>query len=185
MDLKVCKTCKAEKGIEEFYKTPSGRHGSCKDCRNLKNKEYKKSNPDRMLKTYRAWYEKNKVKHSERRKAYYVANKEKMNRNSKEWYRKNKPKAAKLMRELRLKGYGITQSQYDSMLVTQNNKCASCYRKFSTNLPPVVDHDHNLGHVRGLLCRPCNLAEGFLKTIPAVRGLLRYMEKNELFYPVL
>ena len=55
--------------------------------------------------------------------------------------------------------YGITLEQYRTMSDTQNDKCAIC--KDTTKL--VVDHCHNTGAVRGLLCNNCNRGIGYLK----------------------
>lgn len=53
--------------------------------------------------------------------------------------------------------YGITKAQYDAMLVAQNNCCFICGQ-----VPPpktkrlCVDHDHNTGQIRRLICDRCN-----------------------------
>lgn len=52
----------------------------------------------------------------------------------------------------RYQKYGLTLEAYEEMLAAQNGLCAICKR-----VPPVhVDHDHESGAVRGLLCRHCN-----------------------------
>src|ERR1035437_2799340 len=58
--------------------------------------------------------------------------------------------------------YGITPDQYKAMLKFQNNRCAIC-RKFETTRNKRgtlyrlgVDHNHQTGKVRGLLCMSCN-----------------------------
>lgn len=62
--------------------------------------------------------------------------------------------------------YGITQSDYETMLKNQNNSCAIC----KTTVPGYdnfcIDHCHKTGRVRGLLCRRCNLAIGHLNDDP-------------------
>ncbi len=52
----------------------------------------------------------------------------------------------------RAKRYRIGKPQWDKMLFEQKNKCALCQRN-----PEVVDHCHNSGVVRGLLCNVCNV----------------------------
>lgn len=47
---------------------------------------------------------------------------------------------------------------YKSIALRQCEKCAICKAAFSVN--PDVDHDHETGIVRGLLCRRCNLLLG-------------------------
>lgn len=55
--------------------------------------------------------------------------------------------------------YGISPGVYEDMLRDQDNKCRICKQ----HKPLVVDHDHNTGEVRGLLCHLCNRAIGFLQ----------------------
>ena len=62
-------------------------------------------------------------------------------------------------RSARLLGsYGITASDYAVMLKRQGNACALCKKRRPGNSGGrfAVDHDHNTGQVRGLLCRACN-----------------------------
>lgn len=56
--------------------------------------------------------------------------------------------------------YGITMDQYEVMLLTQGGTCAICGESPEKL---VVDHCHDTGAVRGLLCDFCNKALGFLK----------------------
>jgi Recombination endonuclease VII len=63
--------------------------------------------------------------------------------------------------------YGITEEQYDAMLLAQGNKCAICKKDEATCIGNgegrrrlAVDHDHATGAVRGLLCTPCNNSLG-------------------------
>lgn len=80
-------------------------------------------------------------------------------------YRKRHPGAARLaQRRYKFKHvYGITEEQYDQMLIEQAGVCKLC------GGPPIgrglrlhVDHDHATGKVRGLLCSKCNTALGLL-----------------------
>jgi len=58
--------------------------------------------------------------------------------------------------------YGITLDDYNQMLTEQNDCCAICkttepggkHGKF------MVDHCHDTGKVRGLLCKRCNIGLG-------------------------
>lgn len=49
------------------------------------------------------------------------------------------------------------------MLEAQGNKCAICGRVPGKNKRLGVDHDHNIGEIRGLLCAQCNHAIGLLQ----------------------
>ena len=68
-------------------------------------------------------------------------------------------------REQKLKkNYGLSIADYNAMLEKQKGKCLVCgqYRKL------VVDHCHEKGHVRGLLCSDCNAGLGFFRDNPTV-----------------
>jgi len=54
--------------------------------------------------------------------------------------------------------YGITVEEYDEMFITQDERCLICNNKSKKRLS--VDHDHNTGKVRGLLCSKCNTGIG-------------------------
>lgn len=56
--------------------------------------------------------------------------------------------------------YNMTTSDYAQILESQNGTCAICSKVNSDGKALVVDHDHNTGAVRGLLCRRCNTALG-------------------------
>lgn len=72
--------------------------------------------------------------------------------------------------------YGITIEQYNSLLLAQNKVCAICEKLESIKSrdgvirPLAVDHDHDTGKVRGLLCSACNSGVGYFKESP---GLLK------------
>lgn len=54
------------------------------------------------------------------------------------------------------KTYGITGEEYDYLYQQQNGKCAICQRATGARKRLAVDHNHETGAVRGLLCGPCN-----------------------------
>lgn len=51
--------------------------------------------------------------------------------------------------------FGITPEQYIEMLKSQGGRCAICRRE-PAKINLSVDHDHDTGKIRGLLCPPCN-----------------------------
>jgi hypothetical protein len=80
--------------------------------------------------------------------------------------------------------YGLDSETFDSLLLVQNNQCAICKKDFLQNSllhrdGPHVDHDHNTGVVRGLLCVSCNNGLGrFKDNSQYLRQAANYLESN-------
>lgn len=68
--------------------------------------------------------------------------------------------STRLAKKYRYKKYGITEEIYKKIKSEQNGVCCVCGEKntYSRNL--VIDHDHETGKIRGLLCTLCNLSLG-------------------------
>lgn len=62
-------------------------------------------------------------------------------------------------RKATLARYGLVESDYQAMLLRQRDCCAGCGEHFG-GTTPVIDHHHETGRVRGLLCHHCNWAVG-------------------------
>lgn len=85
-------------------------------------------------------------------------------------------------RERRIKHrYGITIAEYDALVEAQGGKCAICKQPPSNQNTRAhwdgklcVDHDHETGTVRGLLCNDCNLAVGYAKSEATARSMVEY-----------
>lgn len=60
--------------------------------------------------------------------------------------------------------YGITSEQYNQMFLQQEGCCAICGKHQSEFKRALcVDHNHETGEIRGLLCSKCNLGLGNFK----------------------
>lgn len=81
--------------------------------------------------------------------------------------------------------YGISQEEYDHILLEQNGVCAICGNKEnhihkSGKLKDLaVDHCHNSKKVRGLLCLNCNQGLGrFQDSIENLQRAIDYLRKS-------
>lgn len=110
-------------------------------CRNSKT-DKKKYNKD--------YYAANKKALVEYSRAYYHSHKEDTVREHRAWARGIKAR------------FGITPADYDKMYREQKGRCLICFAHQSelrTRL--AIDHDHEAGQIRGLLCGPCNTKLGW------------------------
>lgn len=90
---------------------------------------------------------------------------EKYRESSRKSYRRNIQKRRDYERKRACEKYGINVGDFERLLEEQNGKCSICEVKFSPirgdqNLRPRIDHCHDTGRVRGLLCNRCNRAIG-------------------------
>jgi hypothetical protein len=103
------------------------------------------------------------------------------------WAAENKERALETQRRRTLpQTYGITYEEYEQMLADQNGVCAICgkdepneHGRTGKKFRLSVDHCHDTGVVRGLLCQKCNRALGLLNDSPellqsAIDYLLRH-----------
>ena len=74
--------------------------------------------------------------------------------------------------------YGLSEEEYRYLFIKQNNKCDICGESFDSTIP-VVDHNHNTGVVRGLLCSKCNTLLGMAKdNISILENAIIYLKKE-------
>ena len=100
--------------------------------------------------------EKNRLKNIEWRKN----NREKCCKATANWRVRNPKYDENLKLKIR---YGITPEQYANLLVCQNGRCAICgneetakHNRSRKVQKLAVDHCHETGKIRGLLCQDCN-----------------------------
>lgn len=80
-----------------------------------------------------------------------------------------------------MRTYLINQSIYEHLLLMQGGHCALCPatvsgRKYDQHL--IVDHDHEAGDVRGLVCHHCNIMLGGAKdNIATLQNAISYLSK--------
>lgn len=80
------------------------------------------------------------------------------------------------LREYHVKAYyGISPEEYNALLQKQSGRCAICEQPPKKTLH--VDHCHETGRVRGLLCHFCNIGLGhFGEDIERMKRAIRYLE---------
>ena len=68
--------------------------------------------------------------------------------------------------------YGITLQEYNEMSTLQNHQCSICGKKMDVDGTQDkrlhVDHCHDTGKVRGLICKCCNVGLGEMKHDPQI-----------------
>ncbi len=123
----------------------------------------------------------------EYKKKYYLKNRDKILTDKKyssknkqyrrEYYLKNKSKS----QELHLKNtYNLTIDDYNKIFDEQKGCCKICEKhqsEFKAKL--AVDHCHQTGKIRGLLCNNCNRGLGHLKdSVLLLKKAIKYIKNN-------
>ena len=121
--------------------------------------------------------------------AYRKRNTEKHLKQAREYYYRTR----RQQKNKRLMGrYGVSIEWYEAQLLKQENKCAGCNQpEKATNSRTgvlfglAVDHDHETGKVRGLLCAHCNAILGAIEahrdTVAQLLTYLKLYGKDDLF----
>jgi superfamily II DNA helicase RecQ len=147
---KFCPRCKEEKYFSVFGKDSTKTSGLSSYC--------KPCAISNRLKNYKNSIEKEKEK-------------------LKQYYKKNKEKS----RSYSLKNlYGLTLEQFEEMKNAQEGSCKIC-KTHESNLKRrlFVDHCHETGYVRGLLCQSCNTMIGNAKdNILVLQSAINYLSSK-------
>lgn len=140
---KSCTVCGHVKALEEFSKDKrnrSGRAARCKLCVQASAKKWAEDNRDRYNELQRGYGRRQSVK-------LYRRN----------WYLR--------------KHHGVDHAWYESKLEAQGGVCAICGGPPNTKDGFFhIDHDHQTGKLRDLLCQFCNTGLGSMKEDEVVLG---------------
>lgn len=140
MDTKPCIKCAA---VDRY------KDGRCKPCAIIGAKKWEMANPKRRKEKHKEWREKN----SEKCAVY-----------QKTWRKANQDRLRKYAKKKTLWLYELTVAEYEAMFAKQNGLCKICRKEKAT----AVDHCHETGKIRGLLCLACNKGLGFFRDNPVV-----------------
>lgn len=144
MSTKWCGGCEDNLPTNAFYSNKAAYDGlssRCKECCKKYDKQRRLQHPDIVKASVQRKLER------ERQDPVRLAKRDLRNR------------------RYELKQYGLTVEDYDTMFDTQGGVCAICGEPPVNGARLVVDHDHETGKVRGLLCSPCNTAVGRLDAV--------------------
>lgn len=185
MTSKTCTKCGEEKPLEEFSKNRKSKDGlrcRCKDCEKQPQHLKKLVNhyPVASTKCSKCGKKKDAAE-------FYVAPTMKSGLSS--YCKKCHKATAKVYyntdrkRELWLRHeYGITVEQYETMLKAQNGGCAICGSTTSGGKGKhfAIDHNHETGKVRALLCNGCNRGLGFFDDDPdRLEAATKYLREHD------
>lgn len=179
MRTKFCGRCQQELEWTKFQKGTGsdGLYAWCRAC----SSQYRRDN---------------RKKTNERQQRYRADNPERTNAYSRKWRAENPEKVAASLRSweerhqehrrnynrmvsLR-KLYGMSLEEYENIMERQDGGCAICGRKPGSKRKHHVDHDHETGKIRGILCSQCNTGLGmFSDDIEKMKTACIYLMSNK------
>ena len=164
---KICSRCSVAQELVSFYSDKRTRDGltpHCKSCHAI---------------SVKTWQDANSAKHKANCIAWKRANPERAYSIWKKYADKNVATRDRIQFKASIKRlYGISVEEYGRLLESQSFVCAICFESpHGRDLD--VDHDHETGQVRGLLCHKCNRALGLLNDNPdRARAAAAYVESG-------
>ena len=191
---KTCSKCGETKPLSAYYRNKrakDGRQSACKECRSAEQQAYytrngdriratvaayRKANPERVAAIQKVWREANPERVAAGKKAWAEANPERAAATKKAWNEAN----LKHVRDSMLQNvYGLSLPEDAEILEAQDNRCAICGgAPKAEGRRLAVDHDHETGQVRGLLCTRCNPGLGFFMHDPErLRNAIAYLDQ--------
>ncbi len=129
----------------------------------------------------------NRDERNEYHRRWRANNPESARASVRKYKRSRKGQTTALARNLRSK-YGLSLTQYEDLLREQENRCPVCQREFVGRIKACVDHNHETGQIRGLLCRSCNASIGGMrddiKMLVTAASYLQRTDRELLIHPL-
>ena len=146
---KQCADCREVKPLDGFPVRNTGYvYAYCKECNARRTREWSAKNRERKAASAKEWAAKNPERLRESQRNAY--------------YRRT---------------HGISFDEVRSMLEKQSFRCEVCSKEINEDTL-VVDHCHNGGHVRGILCNQCNIWLAPLEKDGFLSRALAYLERH-------
>ena len=166
--MKPCRKCGITKPLSEFHKARGMRDGHRNECKPC------------LKQIQRAWYERNREYAIARAQDWVRRNPERYAEQKRRWREDKKVERRAIERSGHLRRkYGLTIEDFEFLRVAQGDRCAICDQPDSAGLH--IDHHHDSGLIRGLLCGKCNKAIGLLKEDPALfDSASSYLQRTQL-----
>lgn len=165
--MKRCKQCGEIKPFDEFYAHAGCRDGvrpECKACNLAAKAKRHERNPGPARERTQRWRADNPDRDGENRRRFIESGGKKLSDR----------------RSYLKRTYGITLEDYDAKLAEQGGLCGICRREPNPNISPHVDHDHETGALRGLLCFSCNQAIGsFQESVGLLAAAIEYLDQHD------
>lgn len=171
----TCSKCKKQRPASRFGLRQGSRNPRCKDCQNEYARQWRRDNPKRSRAADRRKY----LRRRDDQIAYNKRYRKRKRDACAEWRANNPKTIAETTRVNKYGSMGYERGDYDRMLEEQGGKCALCGSEDPKNNGSfAVDHCHDTGRVRALLCFTCNCGMGQLGDDPElVRKAASYLEQ--------
>jgi hypothetical protein len=181
--MKRCAKCKTEKPLSEFHKRSARKGGvqsMCKQCTYerwlLKSADpnYRAHHANKCRQRREAFTEDQRREYLDRAAYSARLRRQNMTPDEKQAWALNR----------KAKNYGTSVDEISNILSQQNQSCAICRTPFKGKCGREVhiDHDHDSGQVRGVLCRLCNPGLGYFRdNVDLMRHAIRYLMRARLF----
>ena len=168
--MKLCNMCGVEKPATNKYfprRKDEVLRGECKLCSAKYHVSWSKSNIKRSREIKAKWNKANPEKHR--------GDPVKQRASEKKWRKENPERFLNSQRKHHLrKTYNLTSEDFDRMLEEQDGKCDLCgISQTKTYGSLCVDHNHETGKVRALLCKKCNFIVGAIENSPETAESVR------------
>lgn len=155
-EFKHCGTCNTTKPLSEWHKSRrenDGLSSRCRACNSAYNKQRYRNDPSHSLKVAEAY----RKKQIAERDAYLAGEID----------------AAPKSLHWHIGVYGLSLAEFQEINAKQNGRCAICgslpeEAKGHRSKRLYIDHCHETGVVRGLLCSRCNSAIGYFDHNPTL-----------------